>query len=319
MLRKILLLSLTLAAGLTACKSTPAQKSDDKPVTQEVTPEEPVDTNPYKDIVMEIDGEPVVVRGVAAHSQGSSARTLEISSKPLPCSRFEPWGWANDDDEIYVTVNFQSFLQRDGTFTQEVKHVIHGVRHSAKPGGGLKLGEPDEKGVVSFALGEEVLFEANEFRKRPEMKIKLQGEGNAPMCGAWKSKHEARLQNKLQVTVSGASFVIQGARLKQSMGTTQLHLSSGAASCEDGADKSDLSLQFGITPAKDDTKLPVYMGGDVFATQNNAKRSTEEIKVTAAGPLEAGQEPVTLTVDAAFEMDGYQVKVQGEVEALNCL
>ncbi len=74
-----------------------------------------------------------------------------------------------------------------------------------------------------------------------------------------------------------------------------------------------------MVPVFGEKELPVYMGGGVMPSQDNTSVTAAHLTLSPGAPYKENKQPVTLTVDATFEVNGYKIQVQREVKTLNCL
>lgn len=311
--------------GVVACKGAPQVKpANPAPKVEEAPPapaEEPA--GPLDKVTVQVNGEALPLRGAAVYHQGSQARWLELSTEPLPCTLYGDAGRAIAEGERYLTVHFTPMLQPDGGSRWQVVN-LQGLSRSTgfMKLEGMQLKEVVKEGEVPFALQQEILLPADDFFGHEEMKLSLQGEGVATDCGLWDSgtRPPARPQEAMTVTVAGKTFPIKGATIVRSLNVPHVTLSTGAADCDGGRDAHDVQIHVALEPSFGEDKLHIYMRGDVLPSQYNLSVKRADFKATVDAPVEGGAKgPRQVSLQGSFDASGYQVQLNGQVEALNCL
>lgn len=286
----------------------------------------PAHAEPSLDKVsVKVNGKALALKGAAVYHQGGSARTLEISTEPLPCSVYADFGRSLADGEQYFSVAFKPLLQADGT----LKWTTESVEMSQqRPGSdtdlsALKLLDTDASKPVRFSFDLATVLPANDFFNKPEVKLALKGSGVADGCGLRKGTSEAvaRPQKGLKLTVAGRSFEIQGATLTDEDG--ELALSTSGMDCAGGLGQ-DVFLKIDVK--SDGENHAVYARGDVLEMQYN--RAVKSLKAAPGKdeqglfvkvlPAKAKDGPRTVQIAAHFEIGDFPAELSGEVEALDC-
>lgn len=268
-----------------------------------------------------LNGEPLPLVGAALYSQGGSARTLELSTEPLPCSVYAELGRSIAPGERYFSVSFKPLLQADGTLKWTTESL---EMTQQRPEGELTkitLLDTDAGKPARFRFDDLFVLPANKFFERPEAKLELRGEGTADGCGVRKGLSEAtaRPQTGLKLTVAGRAFPMLGATL--SADGSELELNSSPLDCS-GSAGHDLRIKIQLKP-NDDQTYSIYASGDLFQMQYNM---TAAVAPAAGGPglfIQVAPEatkgsPRAVRIEGTFTLDEFPAVISGEASAVDC-
>lgn len=313
---KVLCVSVALA-GVMGCGGAPKPRkatSDTPPPTTEA----------MGPLVVTANGEALPFVGMAAWHRGSSALTVDLSTRALDCAAdYSTSSREITEGERSMTIRFTPMLQTDGTSQWLATDMEMGRYNTGfEPLPGLKLGEAAEGAPVPLIFDQEFAFPADEFFDREALALSLKGQAEATHCGRrGELDADPRPQGGITVKVAGRSFPIQGAIIELTMGVPHVRLTTGAMACDGGGDAQDIQIELGTAPRGGEDTLHVYMRGDILPSQFNGAVPPAALKIEADAQLldNPDKGPRKLTIAGGFELSGYKVEINGEVEALNCL
>lgn len=271
---------------------------------------------------VKVNGAPVSIRSVLSYSRGGAATLVRFSSADLGCESVKVEGRRPEEGEVSFELLFAPVLNEAGQQRARIARAsFNGFSQSVQE----KLGEAREvtldpvggsRGALSLSLKTPGAGGAGASARE----LEVEGPFEAVGCGEHRSKRDeglrVRPQASLSYSLSGQVFEVRGAVLRPGRdGGQELSLSTAAMSCEER--HSDEGLQTRLNFVEGGAVSFVYLGGVRIPRQINVNAGLS-LRVETQGAGAGGGLVKVKVTGPAQDIDGYRLKVVGEVEALRC-
>lgn len=308
-MHRLLTLTLLPLTLLAACQSAPTTRDNPTPAD---APPPPPPTPTLGDLRVTLDGAPLPVQSALVTHSGTSARTLLLSTRDIPCEEARESSRAVHEGERVLELRFTPHLQPDGSSRWTLVDLnLDGTRTPERRAdlARLTLQQLPADAPTPFAFDQEVVLPANDFFGHPEVRLDLRGGGVARGCGQRAGTFDAppTSQEQVTLTVAGQRIPIQGAALIGLDTTPRLLLSTTPLTC-DGGDNADLTLELHLQP--EEGQRAVRARGDLLASQHSTAIPEASLRLNDTS--------TAVTLQGAFTLGDLPVQLQGAITPLRC-
>jgi hypothetical protein len=269
-------------------------------------------------LAIAVDGKPVAIRSILAHSQGGRALQLSFSTHQLSCQDLRRRGTLLEPDETAFDITLAERLAPDGKQAWAITRVRLGMTSRQGNLGEATVSADDPHKTVQATVKLALLNPPGRAGGGTPRSLQLGGEVTAVGCGLMTGfqTSDARFQKELRVDVAGARIPIHGATLTKSPKGIVLQLSSEPHNCSIGPVGADLAIALTLN-AEREAVTEAKLSGYGLPGALRSAAGDEGIAARLSTDSDGGDD-TTVQLGGAVTAGSYRLEVNGTAQPRLC-